>query len=236
VEYFSKKIDFFNTDAINAIDIINYFNIDNYINKYRDSDEDSDDNIEKNIHENIDTNIHDNIDINIHENIEPNIHENIDLNIQINILENSFKSIDSSSDIFDIFDNLLQEFQSINLKKIKKQHKTRQIKSKIIRNIEYLFDNCLFCKNVNDSNYNSHISNNCDLYKNQFKKYYAKSKDFNRYLGSKHEGSNNYDNICSNCFLPFNIYFFLRQKFGNNKRMLHCVIWEEIAVFYQIIY
>jgi len=34
VEYFSKKIDFFNTDAINVIDIINHFNIDNYINNY----------------------------------------------------------------------------------------------------------------------------------------------------------------------------------------------------------
>jgi len=210
VEYFSKKIDFFNTDAINAIDIINHFNIDNYINNYQDSDEDSDDNIEENIHENIDTNIQDNIDTNIQDNIDTNIHENIDSNIQTNISENSFKSIDSSSDIFDISDDLLQEFQSINLEKIEKQYKTRQIKSKIIRNIEYLFDNCLFCKNANDSNYDSHASNDCDLYKNQFKKYYAKSKDFNRYLGSKYEGSNNYDNICSNCFLPFNICFFLR--------------------------
>jgi len=166
IEYFSKKIDFFNTNAINIIDIINYFNIDNYINNYQDSDEDSNDNIEKNIHENIDTNIHNNIDTNIHENIKPNIHENIDSNIQTNTSKNSFKSIDSSSDIFDISDNLLQKFQSINLKKIKKQHKTRQIKSKIIRNIEYLFDNCLFCKNTNDSNYNLHTNNNCDLYKN----------------------------------------------------------------------
>jgi len=232
VEYFNKKIDFFNTDAINAIDIINHFNIDNYINNYQDSDEDSDDNNDANINQNIDKNIHENI----HENIDSNIHENIDSNIQENISENNFKSIDSSSDIFDIFDDLLQEFQSINLEKIEKQHKTRQIKSRIIRNIEYLFDNCLFCKNANDSNYNSHASNDCDLYKNQFKKYYAKSKDFNRYLGSKHKELNNYENICSNCFLPFNICFFLRQKFGDNKRMLHCVIWEEMAVFYQIIY
>jgi len=166
--------------------------------------------LEENIDDNIDTNIHENIDTNIHEDININIQENIDANIQENILENNFKSIDSSSDIFDISDDLLNEFQSINLEKIEKQHKTRQIKSRIIRNIEYLFNNCLFCKNANDSNYISYASNDCDLYKNQFKKYYAKSKDFNRYMASKHKELNNYDNICSNCFLPLNICFFLR--------------------------
>jgi len=217
VEYFSKKIDFFNTDAINVIDIIHHFDIDNYINNNQHLDNDDNDNI--------DPNIQNNININIHENIDANIHKNIDANIHKNILKNRSKSIDASSDIFDIFDDLLNKFQLIYLEKIKKQYKTRQVKSKIIQKIEYLFDNCLFCKNANNSNYISHASNDCDLYKNQFKKYYAKSKEFNRYCALKHEKTNNnYDNICSNCFLPFNIYFFLRRKFGDNKRMLHCVI------------
>jgi len=60
VKYFSKKIDFFNTDAINAINIIHEFNIDNYINSNRSIDDNSDD--------------EDNININIQE-------ENIDANI-----------------------------------------------------------------------------------------------------------------------------------------------------------
>jgi len=89
---------------------------------------------------------------------------------------------------------------------------------------------------MNDSNYISHASNNCDLFKNEFKKYYAKSKDFNRCFALPHKESNNYNNVCSNCFIPFNICFFLRNKYGENKKMRACIIWEEMAVFYQIVY
>jgi len=84
VKYFSKKIDFFNTDAINAINIIHEFNIDNYINLNRSIDDNSDDedNIDINIQkENIDANIQENIAANVHENIDSNVQENIDSNI-----------------------------------------------------------------------------------------------------------------------------------------------------------
>jgi len=89
---------------------------------------------------------------------------------------------------------------------------------------------------MNNSNYISHASNDCDLFKNEFKKYYVKSKDFNRCFALPYKESNNYDNVCSNYFIPFNIYFFLRNKYGENKKMRAYVIWEEMAVFYQIIY
>lgn len=106
---------------------------------------------------------------------------------------------------------------------------------------DIIINTCAFCRINKGKDYYNHRSSECSLYKELFRRSYAKgilakklfTEKFNLKDKERIIDKNYSDNICYKCLLSSSICFSIRKREGSLR---NCVLDDEIYSFYYILY
>ena len=251
-----QKSTIFNTDCLQAINLIFNFNLEEYLNQFM---------INHNnnyINHNFNQQLQQFNDDELYNNSQSEDLNNSSVDHDLNVVESSNNNlnitdlnINNSDNEFDADFNILTDAEQSELSlKLEIKAETQlnnQHVQKFINKLDTYTDNCVFCLiyQTSETECNNHCSSDCVEFKSNYLQAYADYKKAARILSlftALHKHSNleiqqhidsqqhtKYTSICSQCFMSFKVCFAFRNTTNNKNRYW---LINELPAFLYVIF